>query len=60
MSDFATMLLVLGGTFVVGAALLYLSMRPAVRLSPGSKRDAAVETTAAMIAAQDSGSSDRA
>jgi hypothetical protein len=53
MSDFTTMILVLGGTFAVGAALLYFSVMTGPRRTDASKRSAAIETTAAMAAMQD-------
>ncbi len=53
MSDFATMVLILGGTFVCATALLYYSLLPGAPRSRTLKRSAAIETTAAMVAAND-------
>jgi len=53
MSDFMTMVLVLGGTFVCATALLYFSLLTGAPRSRSSKRNAAIETTAAMAATND-------
>ncbi|HEY8128645.1 MAG TPA: hypothetical protein VIF39_08030 [Hyphomicrobium sp.] len=53
MSDLTTMVLILGGTLVCAMALLYFSLLPGAPRSRTSKRDAAIETTAAMAAAND-------
>lgn len=53
MSDFATMVLILGGTFVCATALLYFSLLPGAPRFRTSKRNAAIETTAAIATAND-------
>jgi hypothetical protein len=54
MSNFLTMILVLGGTFAAGGMLLYFSLTQEKPRLRKTKRDAAIETTAMMVAAQDS------
>jgi cytochrome c biogenesis protein CcdA len=54
MSDFVTMILVLGGTLVVAMGLLYLSLLPGRPPSRMSRRRTAEETAAAMVATSDS------
>ncbi len=53
MNDFMTMILVLGGTLVCAIALLYFSLLSGAPRSSASRRSAAIETTAAMAAAND-------
>jgi hypothetical protein len=56
MSDLATMILVLGGTFVVGGGLLYFSLMSELRRTDASKRNTAVKATAVMAAMRDADS----
>lgn len=53
MSNLLTMIMVLGGTFVAGAALLYLSLMTGRQRPPRQGRGRALETTAVMAATQD-------
>lgn len=48
MSNFLTMIMVLGGTFIAGAALLYLSLMTGRQGPPQQRRDKPLETTAVM------------
>jgi hypothetical protein len=53
MGNFATMIMVLGGTFLIAGALLYYSLLPGTPRTGSSKRRAAVETTAILAATSD-------
>lgn len=53
MSNFVTMVLVLGGTLIIGCVLLYFSLLPGSPRTGSSKRRAAAEATAVVAAASD-------
>jgi len=53
MSNFVTMVLVLGGTLIFGGVLLYFSLLPGSPRYASSKRRTAAEATAVAAAASD-------
>ncbi|MBY0559528.1 hypothetical protein [Hyphomicrobium sp.] len=53
MGNLATMIVVLGGTFLIAGMLLYYSLLPGNPRTGSRKRRAAVETTAIMAAASE-------
>jgi hypothetical protein len=53
MGNFATMIVVLGGTFFIAGTLLYYSLLPGNPRTGSSKRRAAIETTAIVAATND-------
>lgn len=53
MGNIATMIVVLGGTFLIAGTLLYYSLLPGNPRTGSRKRRAAIETTAVVAAASD-------
>ncbi|RUP11193.1 hypothetical protein [Hyphomicrobium sp.] len=53
MSNFVTMVFVLGGTLIFGGVLLYFSLLPGSPRNVSSKRRTAAEATAVVAAASD-------
>lgn len=49
-TNFLNMVLVLGGTLIVGFGLLYWSLKPGLTKNARRERAAAAATTAAMVA----------